>query len=175
MEAMPDDGEPTRTLSDADVSTSPADRYFEDYRPGSVFEYGHVLVTAEDIITFASMWDPQPIHTDRAFAARGPFGGLIASGLHTTGICMRLYVTHYLSHAASLASPGMDELRWPTPVRPGDLLRLRTTVVATRASRSRPDRGLVHTRAELFNHKDELVLHLLPVNILGRAGTAGGD
>lgn len=163
---------PTRTLSDADFSVAPVDRYFEDYRPGSVFEYGPVRVTADDIIAFASSWDPQPIHTDPAFAARGPFGGLIASGLHTTAICMRLFVTHYLSHVASLASPGMDELRWPTPVRPGDLLRLRTTVVSARTSRSKPDRGLVHTRAELFNQSDESVLHLLPVNILRRARTA---
>ncbi len=142
--------EATRTLGDSDFLAPPAERYFEDYLLGSVFEYGRVTVTSEAIIEFARKWDPQPIHVDPEFAARGPFGGLIASGLHTTGICMRLFVTHYLSHVASLASPGMDELRWPTPVRPGDLLRLRTTIVSVRPSQSKPDRGLVHTRAEVF-------------------------
>lgn len=166
--------EPTRALSNVDFDAMPSERDFEDYRPGSLYEYGHVRVTAEDIIGFARMWDPQPIHTDPVFAAGGPFGGLIASGLHTTGICMRLFVTHYLSHVASLASPGMDELRWPTPVRPGDLLRLRTTVISARASRSKPDRGLVHTRCELFNQRDEVVLHLLPINILRRVDAADG-
>ena len=73
----------------------------------------------EDIVAFARMWDPQPIHTEPVFGAGGPFGGLIASGLHTTGICMRLFVTHYLSNVASLASPGIDEQGWPTSVRPG--------------------------------------------------------
>ncbi len=86
---------------------------------------------------------------------------------------MRLFVTHYLSHVASLASPGMDELRWPTPVRPGDLLHLRTTIVSVRPSQSKPGRGLVHTQAEVFNQHDEMVLHLLPVNILRRRH--GGD
>lgn len=166
------DGGATVALTDVDFDVSPNARYFEHYRAGAVFEYGSVLVTAEEIIAFASIWDPQPIHTDAAVAARGPFGGLIASGLHTTGVCMRLFVTHYLSQVASLASPGMDELRWPTPVRPGDLLRLRTTVLTTRVSQSKPDRGVVHSRAELFNQKDEPVLHLLAVNILRRGGTA---
>lgn len=166
MTAMAEPADATRTLSENDFSASVDDRYFEDYVPGAVYEYGHVAVTTEAVIAFAGRWDPQAIHTDPAFADEGPFAGLIASGLHTTGICMRLYVTHYLTHVASLASPGIDELRWPTPVRPGDLLRLRTTIVSARPSRSRPDRGLVHTRAELFNQHDELVLHLLPVNIL---------
>lgn len=169
MTSTEEPAEPTRTLGDHDFAAPVGGRYFEDYQPGAVYEYGHVRVTGEDILDFARRWDPQPIHTDPAFAARGPFGGLIASGLHTTGICMRLFVTHYLSHVASLASPGMDELRWPTPVRPGDLLRLRATVLTARPSRSKPDRGLVHTRAELFNQRDEVVLHLLPVNILRRA------
>jgi acyl dehydratase len=156
MTTTAEPAEATRTLSDSDFLTPPAERYFEDYLPGSVYEYG------------------QPIHIDPEFAAQGAFGGLIASGLHTTGICMRLFVTHYLSHVASLASPGMDELRWPTPVRPGDLLRLRTTIVSVRPSQSKPDRGLVHTRAELFNQHDEIVLHLLPINILRRRDVGDG-
>ena len=174
MTTTAEPAEATRTLSDSDFLTPPAERYFEDYLPGSVYEYGRVNVTAEAIIEFACEWDPQPIHIDPEFAAQGAFGGLIASGLHTTGICMRLFVTHYLSHVASLAPPGMDELRWPTPVRPGDLLRLRTTIVSVRPSQSKPDRGLVHTRAELFNQHDEIVLHLLPINILRRRDVGDG-
>ncbi len=132
--------EPTRTLSGNDFPMPPAERYFEDYLPGSVYEFGTVAVSAAEIIAFATRWDPQPIHTNPDFAATGPFGGLIASGLHTTGICMQMLVTHYLSQVASLASPGMDELRWPEPVRPDDLLHLRTTIVSTRPSQSKPDR-----------------------------------
>lgn len=168
MPATSEPHERTKTLSDNDFPVPPAERYFEDYLPGSVYEFGTVAVSTEQIIAFATRWDPQPIHTDPNFAATGPFGGLIASGLHTTGICMQMFVTHYLSQVASLASPGMDELRWPEPVRPDDLLRLRTTVVSARRSQSKPDRGLVHTRAELFNQHDEMVLHLRAVNILRR-------
>jgi len=168
MAATAEPAEPTRTLSDSDFLVPPAERYFEGYLPGSVYEFGRVAVSAEDIIAFAARWDPQPIHTDPDLSATGPFGGLIASGLHTTGICMQMFVTHYLSQVASLASPGMDELRWPTPVRPGDLLHPRTTIVSARLSQSKPDRGLVHTRAEVSNQHDEIVLHLLAVNILRR-------
>ncbi len=103
---------------------------------------------------------------DAEFARSGPFGGLIASGWHTAAIAMRMIVDHYVSKVASLASPGVDELRWPTPVRPGDLLRVRTTIVETRRSRSKPDRGLVRTRAELLNQQDQTVLSLLAMNLI---------
>jgi len=99
-------------------------------------------------------------------AGAGPFGGLIASGWHTGAIFMRLFVDHYLSRVAGLASPGLDELRWPAPVRPGDTLRLRTTTTETRQSRSRPDRGLVFTHAELINADDAIVLSLKAMNLL---------
>jgi acyl dehydratase len=165
------------TASAADSSTKslgadftvPADeRYYEDYEPGSVYEYGHVGVTAAEIVEFAERFDPQPIHTDPVFAATGPFGGLIASGWHTCGIMMRLIADHYLSRVASLASPGVDELRWPAPLRPGDRLRLRMTVLDARPSRSKPTRGIVRTRAELLNQQDQLVLSLVATNILLR-------
>lgn len=153
----------------------PADqRYFEDYLPGSVYEYGYVTVTEPEIVEFARRFDPQPIHTDPAFAAAGPFGGLIASGWHTTGIMMRLIADHFLSRVASLASPGVDELRWPTPLRPGDRLHLRVTILQARPSRSKPDRGIVHTRAELINGRDQPVLTLTAVNILRRRPAAPG-
>jgi acyl dehydratase len=156
----------THALSEDDFAVGIDDRYFEDYASGAVYEYGHASVTEADIIAFAERFDPQPIHTDPQFAANGPFGGLIASGWHTASLAMRLVVDHYVSRVASLASPGVDELRWPTPVRPGDSLRLRTTVLESRRSRSKPDRGLVRTRAELLNQHDQIVLSLVAMNLI---------
>jgi acyl dehydratase len=157
---------PTRTLSEADFSVPIGDRYFEDYQEGAVYEYGYATIDADELVAFARRFDPQPIHVDAVLAAAGPFGGLIASGLHTGGICMRLFADHYLSKSAGLASPGIDELRWPAPVRPGDTLRLRTTTTRTRRSRSKPDRGLVFTHAELINADDSVVLSLKAMNLL---------
>jgi acyl dehydratase len=162
----------TRTLSDDDFSVPMDDRYFEDYKPGAVYEYGHITVSEAEILDFARAFDPQPIHVDPAFAAQGPFRGLIASGWHTAAIMMRLFADHYLSRVASLASPGIDELRWPAPLRPGDSVRLRATVVEARRSRSKPDRGLVRTQAELINQNGETVLRLTAMNLL-RARDAG--
>jgi acyl dehydratase len=162
----------TRTLSDADFPVPIDDRYFEDYLPGAVYEYGHVTVSEAEILDFARAFDPQPIHVDPVFAAEGPFRGLIASGWHTSAIMMRLFADHYLSRVASLASPGIDELRWPAPLRPGDSVRLRVTIVEARRSRSKPDRGLVRTHAELITQNDETVLTLTAMNIL-RARDAG--
>jgi acyl dehydratase len=156
----------TRTLSDHDFAVPIDDRYFEDYAPGAVYEYGYVTVTEAEILDFARKFDPQPMHVDPEFAAHGPFQGLIASGWHTAGIMMRMFVDHYLSRVASLASPGLDELRWPAPVRPGDSLRLRASVVEARRSRSKPDRGLVRTQSELINQNDEVVLRVTAMNII---------
>jgi acyl dehydratase len=156
----------TRALSDSDFANGTGDRYFEDYVAGAVYEYGYASVSEADIIAFAERFDPQPIHTDAHFANSGPFGGLIASGWHTASLAMRLVVDHYVSRIASLASPGVDELRWPTPVRPGDSLRLRTTILETRRSRSKPDRGLIRTRAELLNQHDQIVLSLIAMNLI---------
>jgi len=156
----------TRTLSDSDFAVPIDDRYFEDYTPGAVYEYGYITVSEAEILDFARAFDPQPIHTDPAAAAQGLFRGLIASGWHTTGIMMRLFADHYLSRVASLASPGVDELRWPAPVRPGDSLRLRVTIAEARRSRSKPDRGLVRTQAELISRNGETVLTLTAMNML---------
>ena len=166
---------PTRTLSTSDFRVAREDRYFEDYLPGAVYEYGYLTVTEAEILEFARRFDPQPIHIDPGFAATGPFGGLIASGWHTAGMLMRLFADHYLSRVASLASPGIDELRWPAPVRPGDQLRLRTTIVEARLSRSKPDRGLVRTQGELLNSDDRTVLSLVAMNLLGRREPAGRE
>jgi acyl dehydratase len=153
-------------LRDTDFATPTDDRYFEDYKVGASHEYGYETITEAEITDFARAYDPQPIHTDLKHAANGPFDGLIASGIHTMAILMRLYVTHYLSHAASLASPGIDELRWPRPVRPGDSLWLRATVLDARRSQSKPDRGVVRTGIELFNQYDDVVLTMTAVNFL---------
>jgi acyl dehydratase len=152
------------TTSDFPV---PVDRrYFEDYVPGSVFEYGSIAVEQDEVIAFARRFDPQDIHTDPAAAANGPFGGLIASGWHTAGLMMRLYVDHYLSKVASLASPGIDELRWIAPVRPGDVLRIRVTVMEANRSRSKPDRGIVRSLIEVLNQGGDVVMSLKAVNFL---------
>jgi acyl dehydratase len=156
----------TRTLSEEDFAVPAEDRYFEDYVAGVVYEYGHATVTETEIISFAREFDPQPIHVDPGFAASGPFGGLIASGWHTAAIAMRMVVDHFLSRVASIASPGIDELRWPAPLRPGDSVRLRVTIVEARRSRSKPDRGLVRTHAELLNQDDQAVLTLTAMNLI---------
>ena len=156
----------TRSLGPADFAAPMDDRYFEDYHPGATYEYGHVLVAEQEIIDFARKFDPQPIHTDPAYAATGPFGGLIASGWHSAGIMMRLIADHYLSRVASLASPGVDELRWPSPLRPGDSVRGRFTIVEARPSRSKPDRGIVRTEAQLLTQDDRVVLQFVAINLV---------
>jgi acyl dehydratase len=143
-------------------------RYFEDYIAGGVYEYGTITVTESEIIEFASRFDPQPMHIDRELAAQSRFGGIVASGWHTVGLAMRLYVDHYLSRVASLASPGVDELRWPNPVRPGDSLRIRVSILETKPSRSKPDRGVVRGLVEALNQDDQLVLSLIVMSIVGR-------
>jgi acyl dehydratase len=158
----------TRTLSDTDFTVPIDDRYFEDYQVGAVYEYGYLAVTEEDIVGFAEQFDPQPIHVDAAFAATGPFTGLIASGWHSAALLMRLFADHYLSRVASLASPGVDELRWAAPLRPGDQVRLRTTITQTRPSQSKPDRGMVYTHAQLLNQRDECPISIQTMNILPR-------
>jgi acyl dehydratase len=149
--------------------TSPIeDRWFEDYQPGAVYEYGYATLTEDELLDFARKFDPQPIHIDPAYAKSGEFGGLIASGWHTSALMMRLLADNYLSKVASLASPGVDELRWPHPVRAGDVLRLRVEVVEARESRSKPDRGVVRTRAEMRNQENLVVLSLLAVNMVAK-------
>jgi acyl dehydratase len=125
-----------------------------------------VEVTAEEIVAFARRYDPQAMHTDAEASARGPFGGLIASGWHTAAMVMRLFVEHYLSRVATLPSPGIDELRWVLPVRPGDRLRVRVTVTEARRSRSKPDRGIVRSLVEVLNQRDEVVMTQRPMNLM---------
>ena len=149
-------------------SRSVEDRYFEDYTPGVTARYGAETVTEEDVLRFAREFDPQWIHVDADAAQAGPFGGLIASGWHTAAVMMRVLATSFLNQAASLASPGVDELRWIQPVRPGDVLSVQFTVLDARLSRSKPDRGVVRTRIEVFNQNDIPVLRMVAMNILRR-------
>ena len=149
-------------------ASPPDDRYFEDYTPGDVYEFGTITVTEPEIIEFAKQFDPQYFHIQPEKAAESRFGGIIASGWHTAGLAMRLYVDHFLSHVASLASPGVDDVRWPNPVRPGDTLRIRVRILEARLSRSKTDRGVVHAKIEAINQKDELVLSMVGISIIGR-------
>ncbi|WP_020497702.1 MaoC family dehydratase [Sciscionella marina] len=151
-----------------EFSTPIHGRYFEDYVPGSCYEFGEASVDEAQIIEFAREYDPQSFHTDPEAAADGPFGGLIASGWQTAALMMRLFATHYLSSVASLGGPGVDELRWLRPVRPGDSLRLRVTVLEASPSNSKPDRGLVRTRAELLAPDGEPVFSAIVLNFLRR-------
>ncbi|MAM73249.1 MaoC family dehydratase [uncultured Tistrella sp.] len=144
------------------------DRYFEDYVPGSVFEFGSLEVDAAEIVEFARKFDPQTMHTDPEAAAKGPFKGLIASGWHSAGLMMRLFIDNYLSHVASLASPGVDEVRWYRPVRPGDRLKIRVTVMEARPSASKPDRGMVRSLVEAINQEGEVAMSMKAMNLLAR-------
>jgi acyl dehydratase len=157
-------------MTPAKFAAPAEDRYFEDYIPGTVFESGHIRVTETEIIEFARRFDPQDMHIDPDAASRGRFGGLIASGWHTAAMIMRLVVDDFLPKAASLASPGIDELRWLRPVRPGDVLRIRVTVVEATSSRSKPDRGMVHSLVEALNQDGDVVMSMKPMNIIGRRG-----
>jgi acyl dehydratase len=148
-----------------------SNRWFEDYEPGSVHETGSILVTEEEVIAFGRRFDPQPFHTDPEAAARSEYGGLIASGWHTAALMMRLYSDFYLSKVATLVSPGVDELRWLLPVRPGDELSLRITVVDARRSRTKPDRGIVRSAIEVRNQRGETVSTVTATNFFLSRGT----
>ena len=148
-------------------TAAPQDRYFEDYTPGHVYEFGTITVSEAEIVGFARQFDPQDVHLDSKKAAVGPFGGITASGWHTISLAMRLYVDHYLSHVASLASPGAEDIRWLKPVRPGDALRIRVTILDARLSRSKPDRGIVRARVEAINQKGDVVLAMTLVSFIG--------
>lgn len=167
-------GAMSSTTGTTPFTTPLSDRHFEDYVPGTGGTYGPVVVTEEAITAFARAFDPQQMHTDAHAARSGPFGGLIASGWHTTAVMMRLMADNYLNQWTSLASPGVDELRWLRPVRPGDALSARFTVLTARPSRSKPDRGLVTTRIEVGNQDGDVVMSQVMLNLIRRRdiGTA---
>lgn len=146
-------------------------RYFEDIRAGDSFDLGSVTVTQEEILEFAARYDPQVFHTDPERARDSAFGGLVASGWHTTSLYMRLLVDGFLGDTASLGAGGVDELRWARPVRPGDTLHARLTVHDARLSRSRPDRGILQLYAEVTNQDGDVVLNLRSANFVARRPT----
>jgi len=153
-------------MSISDLRPPVQGRYFEDYVPGSTTEYGSLTVEEADIIDFAQRFDPQEFHTDPEAAKRGPYGGLIASGWHTCSLVMRILVDHHLSPASSLGSPGVDELRWLRPVRPGDTLSIRVSVLEANRSRSKPDRGMVRSLIEVVKQNGEVVMSLKAMNLV---------
>jgi len=148
-------------------------KWFEDYPEGLVLEVGDAPVDEAEVLEFARRYDPQPFHTDPEAASRSVFGGLITSGFHTCGLMMRMLAEHYLDPNSSLGSPGLDELRWLVPVRPGDRLRLKVTVVEARPSRSKPDRGMVTSRLAVLNQDNAAVMTMTVMNLILRRPAGG--
>jgi acyl dehydratase len=143
-------------------------RYFEDFRVGDVVEAGSRTVSKEEVLAFAREFDPQPFHVDEHAAKQSIYGGLIASGWHSGSLLMRMFYEAVFRDSASMGSPGIDELRWLKPVRPGDTLSFRATVLEATPSRSKPDRGLIKTHCELLNQHGEVVMSLKPINFIRR-------
>lgn len=147
-------------------TTSTEDRYLEDYVEGDIYEFGPVTITENDIIEFGKKFDPQIFHTDPMKAKKTVYRGLIASGWHTSSLFMRLFVENYLAGKASLGSPGVDELRWLKPVRPGDRLTLRITVHKVKPSTTKPDRGVLFSFCEMVNQANDVVSTMMALNLI---------
>jgi acyl dehydratase len=153
-------------MNSSNFTTSVENRYFEDYVAGSVHEFGPIAVELAEVVEFGKRFVPLTYHTDAEPAKKSIYGGLIASGWHTAALMMRLYTDNYLSKVANLGSPGVDELRWDKPVFPGDSLSIRVTVLETRLSSSKPDRGIVRSFVEVLNQKGDVVMSLKMVNFV---------
>lgn len=143
-------------------------QYFEDFPVGMRRELGSHAVTEDDILRFAREFDPQPFHIDKAAGEASIFGGLIASGWHTCAIVMRLICDGFLLDSASLGSPGVDEIRWKKPVRPGDTLTLFGTTTDAKASTRKPDRGVLTNDMELRDQHGDVVLTMRAMTMLRR-------
>jgi acyl dehydratase len=141
---------------------------WEDFPAGHQRPFGPVVVTREEVIAFASRYDPQPFHLDEAAAEASLFGRIAASGWHTAAMTMRMICDAYLLESASLGSPGLDELKWLKPVYPGDTLSGTMTVLESRASASRPTLGLARTRWEVVNQHGEAVMTMTGWNLFRR-------
>ena len=142
--------------------------YFEDFPVGEVAEFGDKQVSAEEIVAFAKDWDPQPFHLDAEAAKHSQIGELIASGWHTGAMLMRMMCDAYLLDAASEGAPGIDEMRWLKPVRPGDRLHARRTTLAARTSQSRPHIGILNFQFDAINQRDETVLTMKSASFIRR-------
>jgi len=160
-----------KTMNNSLFTSSPDNRYFEDYVTGSVHEFGPIAVEENEVLDFGKRFVPLSYHTDTEAAKKSIYGGLIASGWHTAALMMRLYTDHYLSKVANLGSPGCDELRWSKPVFPGDELCIRVTVMETRRSDSKPDRGIVQSFTEVLNQKRDVVMSVKMVNFVRARGS----
>ncbi len=150
------------------MSAADPEYHFEDLVPGRVFELGSRTVSEDDIVAFAREWDPQPFHVDREAAKDSVFGGLIASGWHTGAMWMRLYVDTMLGGGSGQGSSGIEELRWLAPVRPGDALSGRLTVLEAMRSEQHPERGTVRIRGEMVNQDGVTVMSLVSRGRFGR-------
>jgi acyl dehydratase len=144
------------------------DLYFDDFEAGQAFQSKGVTVSESQILDFALLYDPQPFHLDKEAAAEGPFGGLIASGFQTLALAFRIFYQAGVINACSLGSPGLDELRWLRPVRPGDTLSVKVTVRERRPSKSKPDRGTLLMDYEVTNQHGEAVMTFTAIHILAR-------
>ena len=153
-------------MSHSGFTHPPEDRYLDDYVPGAVHEFGNITVDEEEVLEFGRRYVPLAYHVDKEAAKASIYAGVIASGWHTAALMMRTYTENYLSQVANLGSPGGDELRWDKPVYPGDKLSVRATVLETRRSESRPDRGIVRTFIEVLNQKREVVMSMKMVNFV---------
>ncbi len=142
--------------------------YWEDFPVGQVRDFGGLTVSREAVLEFARQFDPQPFHLDEAAARESLFGGLCASGWHTCAMAMRMMCDAYLLDSASLGSPGIDNLRWLKPVFPGDTLRVKLEVLEARPMASRPQVGLVRSRWEVRNQRDDPVLVMEGWGMFGR-------
>ena len=143
-------------------------RYFEDFQEGETVDVGPVLVSEQEIVEFASRFDPQPFHIDPAAAAESQFGGLIASGWHTASLYMGMLVRAFLLDTAGLGSPGIENLRWWAPVRPGDTLTGRCTVASVKPSATNPNRGTVTTENELRKQDGTLLMTMTARSLFAR-------
>lgn len=149
--------------------------YLDDLKPGAPFETRAKTLSEAEILDFAFRYDPQPFHIDAEGAKEGPFGGLIASGLQTMAVGLRMMLqAQVFAPDASMGSPGLEEVRWLRPVRPGDTLRGRGEILEAKPSRSKPDRGVMRYRLEVLNQRDEPVMTMVSLQILRRAPGAGG-
>jgi acyl dehydratase len=142
--------------------------HWEDFELGAVAIYGPRLVTREEIVAFAAEFDPQPMHLDEAAASATLLGGLGASGWHTCCLTMRMIADGFLLNSSSMGSPGIEEVRWLAPLRPGTRIRLRSTVLDVRASKSRPEMGLAKMNFEVLDDSDAIVMTLITTFMLGR-------
>lgn len=151
------------------------DRWFDDFSVGERFEFGAYTVTEDEIVDFARRYDPQPFHLDPDAARASHFGGLVASGWMTCSVLMRLLCDHFIPRVSSMGSPGVDEVRWLEPVRPGDVLRARSEILECRPSRSKPDRGVLRARHQLVNQHGAVVMTTLGMGMYRRRPAAEAD